>query len=75
MAPAELEERHGELPRDRDVVLYCTCPNQATSARAAMRLHRRGFKHVRPLLGGFQTWIDLDFPTVAHVTDLSEAVE
>lgn len=24
MAPAELEQRHQEIPRDRDIVLYCT---------------------------------------------------
>jgi membrane protein DedA with SNARE-associated domain len=24
MAPAELEQRHHEIPRDRDIVLYCT---------------------------------------------------
>ncbi len=24
LTPEELEERHGEIPRDRDVVLYCT---------------------------------------------------
>ena len=24
MAMEEIEERHGEIPRDRDVVLYCS---------------------------------------------------
>jgi uncharacterized protein (DUF58 family) len=24
MAPDELEERHQEIPRDRDIILYCT---------------------------------------------------
>lgn len=67
MPPAELESRHGELPRDRDIILYCTCPNEATSARAALRLHRRGLKRVRPLHGGFQGWIDSKYPTNTHV--------
>lgn len=63
MPPAELEARHEELPRDCDLVLYCTCPNEATSARAALRLHRRGITRVRPLHGGFQKWDELKFPT------------
>ncbi len=66
IAPEELETRHAELPRDRDVVLYCTCPNEAKSARAALRLHRRGILRVRPLFGGFQKWNDLEFPTSAQ---------
>lgn len=61
LPPDELEARHEELPRDRDLVLYCTCPNEATSARAALRLHRRGITRVRPLFGGLQKWRDLDF--------------
>lgn len=63
ISPDELEERHEELPRDRDLILYCTCPNEATSARAALKLHRRGIKRVRPLYGGFQRWGELNFPT------------
>lgn len=60
--PGELEELHLELPRDRDLVLYCTCPNEATSARAALRLHRRGITRVRPSHGGLEKWRELKFP-------------
>jgi membrane protein DedA with SNARE-associated domain/rhodanese-related sulfurtransferase len=66
MPPAELEARHEELPRDCDVILYCTCPNEATSARAALRLHRRGITRVRPLHGGLQKWNELKFPTDSY---------
>jgi rhodanese-related sulfurtransferase len=50
--PEEIESRHHEIPRDRDVVLYCTCPNEASSARAALLLRRKGINRVRPLAGG-----------------------
>jgi membrane protein DedA with SNARE-associated domain/rhodanese-related sulfurtransferase len=56
MSPEELDQRYSEIPRDRDVVLYCSCPNEATSARAALRLIRRGITRVRPLAGGFPAW-------------------
>jgi membrane protein DedA with SNARE-associated domain/rhodanese-related sulfurtransferase len=52
----EVVRRHREIPRDRDVVLYCTCPDEATSAREALRLQARGVKRVRPLAGGFPEW-------------------
>lgn len=45
-----------------DVVLYCSCPNEAGSARAALRLKRRGVRSVRPLDGGFTRWLELGFP-------------
>jgi membrane protein DedA with SNARE-associated domain/rhodanese-related sulfurtransferase len=58
----ELERRHNELPRDRDVVLYCTCPNEASSANAVLKLRRYGITRVHPLEGGFYAWRERDFP-------------
>jgi membrane protein DedA with SNARE-associated domain/rhodanese-related sulfurtransferase len=62
VAPADLARRSGELPRDRDIVLYCTCPNEATSARAALTLRQAGIMRVRPLLGGLEGWRGHGFP-------------
>jgi membrane protein DedA with SNARE-associated domain/rhodanese-related sulfurtransferase len=45
-----------------EVVLYCSCPSEVSSARAALRLKRHGVKRVRPLEGGFPVWKDLGFP-------------
>jgi membrane protein DedA with SNARE-associated domain/rhodanese-related sulfurtransferase len=45
-----------------EVVLYCSCPNEISSARAALRLKRHGVKRVRPLEGGFPEWKELGFP-------------
>jgi len=58
----ELDKRHEELPRDREVILYCDCPNEITSAKAALILRRRGFKRVRPLLGGIEAWRKGNYP-------------
>jgi membrane protein DedA with SNARE-associated domain/rhodanese-related sulfurtransferase len=46
-----------ELPRDRDIVVYCTCPNEASAARVAKLLIKQGFVRVRPLHGGLDAWI------------------
>ena len=56
--PLEEVDRHiGHLPRDRDIVLYCTCPSEASAARVAKILMSHGFKQVRPLHGGLDAWI------------------
>jgi membrane protein DedA with SNARE-associated domain/rhodanese-related sulfurtransferase len=77
-SPDALATRHGEIPRDRDIVLFCTCPSEATAAKTAMALHRLGIERVRPLRGGFDEWRRLGFPLDAvtdpgfvHVTELT----
>jgi membrane protein DedA with SNARE-associated domain/rhodanese-related sulfurtransferase len=61
--PAErIAERHHEIPRGVEVVLYCTCPDQTRSARTAVRLRRRGVTRVRPLEGGLDAWQARDYP-------------
>jgi membrane protein DedA with SNARE-associated domain/rhodanese-related sulfurtransferase len=46
-----------DLPRDRDIILYCTCPSEASAARVAKTLMSHGFKRVRPLHGGLEAWV------------------
>ncbi len=40
-----------------EVVVYCDCPNDATAALVAKRLHAKGVAHVRPLAGGLDAWL------------------
>ena len=64
-SPDSLTARHLEIPRDRDVVLFCTCPSEATAAKTAMMLHKLGIERVRPLRGGYDEWKRLGFPLEA----------
>jgi membrane protein DedA with SNARE-associated domain/rhodanese-related sulfurtransferase len=52
----ELSTRHHDLPRDRDVILYCACPEDAASIQAAWNLRKNGFTRVWPLAGGIEAW-------------------
>jgi len=63
MTMEELKTRHQEIPRDRDIVLYCSCPNEVSSARMALLLQRNGFVRVRPLMGGIDAWRERNYPT------------
>ena len=58
----DIEKRMPEIPLDRDVILYCSCPNEVSSAQAALQLKKRGVRRVRPLVGGFEGWRDLGYP-------------
>lgn len=63
----DLRDRAAALPRDRDIVLYCTCPNDASAARAARILAAHGFTRVRPLKGGLDAWVAAGRDTVTVV--------
>jgi rhodanese-related sulfurtransferase len=52
----DVERRRHEFPHDRDIVVYCSCPNEVTAAKVALMLQRKGFTRVRPLLGGIAAW-------------------
>ena len=45
-----------DVPRNREVVTYCACPNDESGVRAAEVLREAGFKHVRVLKGGWLVW-------------------
>jgi membrane protein DedA with SNARE-associated domain/rhodanese-related sulfurtransferase len=58
-----------DLPRDREIILYCTCPNEASAAQVAKILMNSGFEKVRPLHGGLDAWIEAGY----EVEDLPAA--
>jgi len=51
-----------DLPKDREIVTYCACPNDESSIEAAQILQASGFKRVRVLLGGWQGWLKANGP-------------
>ncbi len=69
----DIEHRHHEIPRDRDIVLYCSCPNEVSSARTAFLLKKKGIHRVRPLEGGLDAWRERQFPVERRVnSELSQ---
>jgi membrane protein DedA with SNARE-associated domain/rhodanese-related sulfurtransferase len=67
VSPVELTAHVAQLPRDRDLILYCTCPSEETSAKVALQLHKLGINRVRPLRGGFEGWRDAGYPLIDYV--------
>ena len=54
-----------DLAPDREIVLYCNCPNEVSAAHAAGVLAARGFLRARPLAGGLDAWVAAGRPTEA----------
>jgi membrane protein DedA with SNARE-associated domain/rhodanese-related sulfurtransferase len=60
--PEHVEFQRQDIDFNREIVIYCTCPNEATSARVAVKLQRMGLKRVQPLLGGLDVWRERNLP-------------
>jgi membrane protein DedA with SNARE-associated domain/rhodanese-related sulfurtransferase len=61
---SQVGQRLKDLPRDRDIIVYCTCPSEASAARVAKILMNHGFKRVRPLHGGLDAWLAAGYAVV-----------
>ncbi len=51
-----------DLPRDREIVTYCACPNDQSSIAAAQVLKASGFTRVKVLQGGWHEWLRVNGP-------------
>jgi len=61
--PDDEVERHlDEIPLDRPVVVYSSCPGDDASMRAARILRQHGLDDVHPLVGGFNAYLQAGLP-------------
>ncbi len=51
---SDVAELNGEAAGE--VIIYCSCPNEASAAMLARQLKARGYSRVRPLAGGLDAW-------------------
>ena len=58
----EIEAGRFVAARDRQIIVYCSCPNEASAAKAVQLLHRHGYLRARPLRGGLDAWMASERP-------------
>ena len=62
LAPEEVCANPSLLPKESDLVVYCTCPSDQTSRIILHRALAMGFLHIRFLKGGLDGWRAKGFP-------------
>src|SRR5215469_8076386 len=62
IAPEQVLANPNLIPKDKDVVVYCTCPSEKTSRRILRRALALGFSRVKFLTGGLAAWKGMGFP-------------
>jgi rhodanese-related sulfurtransferase len=60
--PRDVFENPALLPRQQDVVVYCTCPSAKTSRAILHQALASGFSQIKFLKGGLQEWKARGFP-------------
>jgi len=66
---SELKRAITDVALDSEIVVYCSCPDEASAALATYHLRKMGYKKIRPLLGGIDAWSksgqEVEFPQLA----------
>jgi rhodanese-related sulfurtransferase len=64
--PKEIADLSGEIPRDRDLFVYCTCPSDKTSREMTRRAIAANFMRVKFLRGGIAAWKEHGYPVIPY---------
>jgi rhodanese-related sulfurtransferase len=66
--PRDLLDNPSLIPRDKDSVVYCTCPDDKTSRAVLNRAKSMQFYKIRFLKGGLAGWKAHGYPVEPYTT-------
>ncbi len=62
LTPKDVLEKPSLIPREKDVVVYCTCPGDKTSRAVLHRVLAMHIVRIRFLIGGLAAWKAKGYP-------------
>jgi rhodanese-related sulfurtransferase len=62
LAPREVRDNPSLMPKEKDTVVYCTCPSDKTSRTILHRALAVGFVRIKFLRGGLEGWKAKGYP-------------
>jgi rhodanese-related sulfurtransferase len=69
--PKELLENPSLIPKEKDSVVYCTCPSDKTSRDILHRARALNFSRVKFLKGGLAAWKAAGYPVEPYLESFS----
>jgi rhodanese-related sulfurtransferase len=60
--PEDVIKNPALIPKEKDSVVYCTCPSDKTSRLISKRAHALNFFKIRFLKGGLEAWKAKGYP-------------
>jgi rhodanese-related sulfurtransferase len=58
----DIATKSGELPKDKTIILYCSCPAEHSSVAAAQILKGKNVTNTAALVGGYPAWKEAGYP-------------
>jgi len=62
IAPDEVLREPSLIPKEKDSIIYCTCPSDKTSRAILRRALSLNFSRIKFLRGGLAAWKALNYP-------------
>lgn len=56
------EEKFAVLPKDKKIIVYCSCAAEHTSAALAYQMNQKGVANTYALVGGTAAWKNAGYP-------------
>ena len=60
----EFRKRKDSLPKDENVIFYCSCPHDEGATKQAQKYFREGLVNARILQGGFNAWKEAGYGVI-----------
>jgi rhodanese-related sulfurtransferase len=60
--PKDVLEQVSVIPKEKDSVIYCTCPSEKTSKAILQKARALQFSRIKFLRGGLAAWKDKGYP-------------
>ena len=67
IAPKELLQNPSLIPKEKDSVVYCTCPSDKTSREILHKARDMNFFRVKFLKGGLNAWKAMGYPVEPYL--------
>jgi rhodanese-related sulfurtransferase len=64
--PKDVLEQASLIPREKDSVIYCTCPSEKTSRAILLKARALQFSRVKFLRGGLAAWKAKGYPVEVY---------
>jgi rhodanese-related sulfurtransferase len=70
VAPEDLLRNPSLIPKEKDSIVYCTCPGQKTSRKVLRQALAMGLNRVKFLKGGLEAWKAKGYPLTPYVDSI-----